>query len=153
MGAADLHEAATRVWTEGLVGRTGNRGELPLREHLRCERARARVSREPRKILLARDDASRVLEVTHERGGSHVRTWHTAMERVELLEESDERMDSPDCAGAVVVEVAELSQRGELFMHKGRHVALDERSDAGAANLEKDERLHRRCKGGAVLAG
>jgi hypothetical protein len=91
--------------------------------------------------------------VAHERGRSRVGARHTAMQRVELLEESDERMNAPHRARAVVLEFAELTDRGELIVHERRHVALDARRDAGASHLEKDERLHRRGERGTVLAG
>lgn len=68
-----------------LVSRAGESGELPLREHLLGEGPRPVVAFQPRQPPLSRDDASRVLEVTHERGRSDLGAWHAAIECIELL--------------------------------------------------------------------
>lgn len=97
--------------------RTRHGGQLSLGDHLARERADIGIVIERQKTVYAGDDTGRVFVVSDEGLSRRARVRKTPMERIELLEQRDERVDAANALRAIVVELPSMSGRSELLVN------------------------------------
>ena len=94
------------------------RRELLLSKHLRGENPNVRVPLERRQCVARSDDVRRVLEVTYERCGLSIVPGHALLQRIELLDQRDQRMYASHGGRSILFEVSELTQLLKFVVHE-----------------------------------
>jgi len=137
----DLGSSARELTVYGLPHRSGSLGrqsnhDLLDRPANPRESSYLVVVWQGRERLCTKNDLGGILEASNERGRIDGIVPCPTPQRVELLEKSHERMNTPDTPGAVFVKITQLPHLRELVVNERRHVSRDERNHACSSDLE-----------------